>query len=77
MREKILSLFAYLWAGITGVISGLGEAISGIPPNELGVWVSIIATVFTAFVNWLYKRRTLNALKNHPDVKKIYEQIDS
>ena len=69
MREKVISWFAYLWAGLTGVASGLSM-------NEIGVLISIFATVFTAFINWFYRHRILKALQNHPEVKKIYEQIE-
>ncbi|PSB88071.1 hypothetical protein C5F64_08715 [Photobacterium damselae subsp. damselae] len=69
MREKMISWFAYLWAGVTGLASGLSI-------NEIGVLISISATIFTAFINWLYRRRTLKALQNHPEVKKIYEQME-
>lgn len=69
MREKVISWFAYLWAGLTGVASGLSM-------NEIGVLISIFATVFTACINWFYRYRTLKVLQNHPKVKKIYEQIE-
>ena len=36
MREKVISWFAYLWAGLTGVASGLSM-------NEIGVLISIFA----------------------------------
>ncbi|BDR34293.1 TPA: HP1 family phage holin [Photobacterium damselae] len=65
----MISWFAYLWAGVTGLASGLSI-------NEIGVLISISATIFTAFINWLYRRRTLKALQNHPEVKKIYEQME-
>ncbi|PSW14771.1 hypothetical protein C9I98_21535 [Photobacterium sanctipauli] len=69
MREKMIGWFAYLWAGFTGLVSGLSI-------NEIGVVVSIAATLFTAVINWLYRRRMLKALQNHPDVRKAYEQME-
>ncbi|PSU92037.1 hypothetical protein C0W35_15195 [Photobacterium kishitanii] len=43
MREKVISWFAYLWAGLTGVASGLSM-------NEIGGLISIFATVFTGLL---------------------------
>ena len=66
MREKVISGFAYQWAGLASSLS----------INEIEGIISIFATVFTAFINWFYRHRTLKALQNHPEVKKIYEQIE-
>ncbi|MGD6735398.1 HP1 family phage holin [Photobacterium leiognathi subsp. mandapamensis] len=69
MKEKVISGIAYLWAGLTGLVSGLSI-------NEIGVIVSIVATIFTVLINWLYRYRTLKALQQYPEVKKIYEQTE-
>ncbi|MGR2767415.1 phage holin [Photobacterium ganghwense] len=69
MKEKIITWFAYFWAGFTGFFSSLSF-------NEVGVLVSIVATLITMFVNWYYKRHTLQVLENHPDSRKAYEQME-
>ncbi len=60
MKEKIVGWFAYCWAAITGLVSSFYEQpLSDI--NRTALLVSMTAAIFTAGVNFWYRKRKFEA----------------
>ncbi|CAG9001787.1 MAG: hypothetical protein CENE_03814 [Candidatus Celerinatantimonas neptuna] len=51
MKEQLFSKIAYLWAVATGLFGSIDL-------NKAAVLVGILATIFTAGVNFYYRRKT-------------------
>lgn len=51
MKEQLLSKIAYLWAVTTGLCGSIDL-------NKVAVLIGILATIFTAGVNFYYRRKT-------------------